>query len=338
MGWSFELESRKCTEEEKEAYRVKQEQPYIFISRLNKTYKSNSDVIALSDINLVIERGTAVGLIGPNGAGKSTLIKILSGIMRPTSGVIEVDGRVPYKERKAHVASIGVVFGQKTQLWWDLPISRSFDLLRDIYRVPRQRFVQTRDRLVESLKLESFLERPVRQLSLGQRMRAEFAAALLHEPALLILDEPTIGLDAPSKIAVRGFVRDLQRDQGVTILLTTHDMLDVEEIVERIVLIGRGKILADGRLVDLRKRFSFERQLDVDFFATAPDRILPDGIVLLAKTENRLSVAFDPNKHSPTDVIALVAGQHQIADMRLQPRSIEDFVTALYEKHGALEQ
>lgn len=312
--------------------------PQILVSGLTKTYGGKRSVPALSDVSFSVEKGAAIGLIGPNGAGKSTLIKILAGIMRPTSGTVLVGGRVPYQDRKAHVAMIGVVFGQKTQLWWDLPIGNSFDLLRDIYRVPPARFVKTRDRLIDALKLQGFLDRPVRQLSLGQRMRAEFAAALLHEPALLILDEPTIGLDAPSKIAVRSFVRDLQQDHGVTVLLTTHDMLDVEEIVERVLLIGHGRILADGALSDLRAQFSFERQLDIDFFAPPGDFALAEGIELVAKTDRRVSVAFDPARHNPATVIADIVGDRQIADMRLQPRSIEDFITRLYEKHGAVEE
>ena len=172
------------------------------------------------------------------GAGKSTTVKILSGILRPTSARVEVGGLVPYEDRVHHVARIGVVFGQRSQLWWDLPVLDGFDLLADIYRVEPARYRRRRDEMVAMLRLEPLLAQPVRQLSLGQRMRAEFAAALLHDPAILFLDEPTIGLDAPSKLAVREFVRRLNREQGVTVLLTTHDMHDVEALAERVIVIG----------------------------------------------------------------------------------------------------
>ena len=188
------------------------------------------DVHALGGVDFDIERGELVGYIGPNGAGKSTTIKILAGILNPTAGTCRVDGLTPWRDRRRHVARIGVVFGQRTQLWWDLPVIESFDLLRDIYRIPAAAYRDNRDRLIALMDLEPLLDVPVRQLSLGQRMRSDLAAALLHGPSLLFLDEPTIGLDAVSKLAIRDFVRELNREAQVTVLLTTHDMDDIEAL------------------------------------------------------------------------------------------------------------
>jgi ABC-2 type transport system ATP-binding protein len=219
-------------------------------------------VDALAGVSFSLEQGELLGFIGPNGAGKSTTIKILAGILRPDGGRVDVDGRDPFADRQRHVAHIGVVFGQRTQLWWDLPVRDGFALLRDIYRVDPQRFARTRDELVAMLHLERLLDQPVRQLSLGQRMRAEIAAALLHEPSILFLDEPTIGLDAPSKLAVRDFVRRANRERGTTVLLTTHDMHDIEALAERVIVIGHGRVLADSPVDALRAQVLAARRLD----------------------------------------------------------------------------
>lgn len=195
------------------------------------------------------------GYIGPNGAGKSTTIKIMCGILVPSSGTCIIDGKVPYKERKDYVKNIGVVFGQRSQLWWDVPPDDSFYLLRDIYKIPKEEFEKTRKKLIEALDLEQVIHTPTRQLSLGQRMRCEIAAALLHKPKILFLDEPTIGLDAVSKIAVRKFIKKLNKEEGTTIILTTHDMQDIEALTNRIILIGKGKKLYDGTLDEIRKKY-----------------------------------------------------------------------------------
>lgn len=210
------------------------------------------NVNALDNISFTINDGETVGYIGPNGAGKSTTIKILSGILTPDSGECSVDGRVPWKNRIEHVGQIGVVFGQRSQLWWDVPVTDSFELLKDIYSIPDNVYNTNRDELTELLNLSEILRTPVRQLSLGQRMRCELAASLLHSPRILFLDEPTIGLDAVSKIAVREFIVKLNKTHKTTVILTTHDMQDIEAITKRIILIGKGKILLDGGIDDIK--------------------------------------------------------------------------------------
>ena len=211
------------------------------------------EIHALDDLSFTIRDGEMVGYIGPNGAGKSSTIKVLSGILTPDSGQCLVNGRTPWKDRVAHVKEIGVVFGQRTQLWWDVPVADSFELLKEIYTVPAAIYLENLDELTQLVDLGDLLRTPARQLSLGQRMRCEIAASLLHSPKILFLDEPTIGLDAVSKLAVRDFILRLNRERGTTVLLTTHDMQDIEALASRVLLIGRGKILLDGTLEDIRQ-------------------------------------------------------------------------------------
>ena len=228
---------------------------------------------ALNHVSFTIGDGEMVGYMGPNGAGKSSTIKILSGILTPDSGTCLVDGRVPWKNRIDHVAHIGVVFGQRSQLWWDIPVIDSFELLRDIYSIPKEVYRKNLEELTELLQLSELLKTPTRQLSLGQRMRCEIAASLLHALKLLFLDEPTIGLDAVSKLAVREFVQRLNQEHGTTVILTTHDMQDLSALAKRVILIGRGRILMDGTLEDIRRAGGSEeidqsvanlyRQLDI---------------------------------------------------------------------------
>ena len=210
-------------------------------------------VHALRDVSFTINDGEMVGYIGPNGAGKSSTIKILSGILTPDSGTVLVDGRIPYKNRKEHVSRIGVVFGQRSQLWWDVPVIDSFELLKDIYSIPDTQYKDSLEELAELLNLGEILRTPARQLSLGQRMRCEIAASLLHRPKILFLDEPTIGLDAVSKLAVRDFIRKQNLAHGTTVILTTHDMQDIEALASRIILIGKWQILMDGTFEDIKR-------------------------------------------------------------------------------------
>ncbi|MBQ3072072.1 MAG: ATP-binding cassette domain-containing protein [Oscillospiraceae bacterium] len=216
-------------------------------------HREYDEIHALDDISFRIEDGEAVGYIGPNGAGKSSTIKILSGILTPDSGTCLVDDRIPWKDRKTHVAQIGVVFGQRSQLWWDVPVIDSFELIRDIYAVPESDYKRNLRDLTDLLDLSELLKTPTRSLSLGQRMRCEIAASLLHDPRILFLDEPTIGLDAVSKLAVREFILDMNRTRGTTVILTTHDMQDIEALAQRVILIGKGRILLDGTLDDIRR-------------------------------------------------------------------------------------
>lgn len=225
-----------------------------FTAACRALFRREHEVIqALDHVSFTIDDGEMVGYIGPNGAGKSSTIKILSGILTPDAGKVLVDGRVPYKNRIEHVRQIGVVFGQRSQLWWDVPVNDSFMLLKDIYSIPDSEYKHNLDELTELLDLKELLRSPARQLSLGQRMRCEIAASLLHSPRILFLDEPTIGLDAVSKLAVRDFIRKRNASRGTTVILTTHDMQDIEALASRIILIGRGRILLDGTLEDVRK-------------------------------------------------------------------------------------
>ena len=210
-------------------------------------FKREHEMIeALNNVSFTIDDGEVVGYIGPNGAGKSSTIKIMSGILTPDSGECLINGRVPWKDRVAHVREIGVVFGQRSQLWWDVPVIDSFELIKDIYKVDPSEYKKALGELTERLSLSEILRTPTRQLSLGQRMRCEIAASLIHSPKILFLDEPTIGLDAVSKLAVRDFIKDIHRDHGTTVILTTHDMQDIEALTERVILIGKGRILMDG--------------------------------------------------------------------------------------------
>jgi len=211
---------------------------------------------ALKNVSFSIERGEVIGYIGPNGAGKSTTIKVLSGILVPTSGTCTVLGKVPWNNRIEHVKNIGVVFGQRSQLMWDIPVIDSFELLRDIYRVDESQYKKNLDELMDIFNLAEFINTPVRQLSLGQRMRCEIAASLLHSPQILFLDEPTIGLDAVSKVAVRNFIKRINKENGVTVVLTTHDMGDVEALTDRVMLIGKGQILYDGSFSHMKSKYN----------------------------------------------------------------------------------
>ena len=288
-------------------------------------------VYALHGASFAIGQGELVGYIGPNGAGKSTTVKILSGILVPDSGRVSVMGRTPWVDRIAYVRRIGVVFGQRTQLWWDLPVIESFDLLRDIYGIPDASYRRSRDRLIGMLALGPLLDTTVRQLSLGQRTKCDIAAALLHEPELLFLDEPTIGLDALSKLAVRDFIRELNTERGVTVILTTHDMDDIEALCRRVLVIADGRILSDGTLTDLRRSVTNERWLTVDLGDGAPGITVtdPDGR-LIRQEGRRFCLAFDPHEVNVADMIARVAHRYPVHDLFVENPPIENIIARLY--------
>jgi ABC-2 type transport system ATP-binding protein len=235
-------------------YKVTKREPGLKAALKSVVRREYTYIEALKDVSFSIGRGEIVGYIGPNGAGKSTTIKILSGILAPTSGACDVLGKVPWDDRIDHVRNIGVVFGQRSQLMWDIPAIDSFELLHDIYRVPDAQYSRSLEELAHIFGIEDFMNMPVRQLSLGQRMRCEIVASLLHSPQLLFLDEPTIGLDAVSKVAVRSYIKRINKENGVTVLLTTHDMGDIEAMTDRVMLIGKGQILYDGSFAQMTSR------------------------------------------------------------------------------------
>ncbi|MBI5095146.1 MAG: ABC transporter ATP-binding protein [Candidatus Hydrogenedentes bacterium] len=288
-------------------------------------------VHALDGVSFSIEPGELVGYIGPNGAGKSTTVKVLAGILVPDSGRCEVQGRVPWKDRIAHVADIGVVFGQRTQLWWDLPVIESFDLLRDIYRVSKSDYTRARDELIAMLDIEPILDVPVRQLSLGQRMRCDLAASLLHSPSLLYLDEPTIGLDAVSKLAVREFITRLNRTRQVTVILTTHDMDDIEALCTRVMVINEGKILSDGTLADLRAGVTKERWLIVDL-VNGEDTVTDSAANVVRRDGARVTLAFDPERVPTPELIRRVTANHAIRDLFVENPPIEEIIARIYRE------
>lgn len=295
----------------------------------NLFHREYENINALDKVSFEIEEGELVGYIGPNGAGKSTTVKILSGILTPDSGSCKVLGRVPWKERVQHVANIGVVFGQRTQLWWDLPVIDSFELLRDIYRVPPKDYEKTKDELINRLDLGSIINTPVRQLSLGQKMRCELAASLLHSPSILFLDEPTIGLDAVSKLAVREFIKELNSEKKVTVILTTHDMDDIETLCSRVIVIGKGHILSDGSLDELRKRVTKERRLIVELENNKFDISL-EGSYLVKCEGNRAFINFDPQIITPAKLISTISSTYEIKDIFIENPPIEETIANLY--------
>lgn len=299
------------------------------ISRLWKRDVQRID--ALQDASFSVAEGELVGLIGPNGAGKSTTVKLLTGILTPTGGICQVDGRVPWLERKAHVRRLGVVFGQRTQLWWDVPIHDSFLLLRDVYSLDKAAWQRRLDQLVDALDLSAFLQTPLRQLSLGQRMRAELCGSLLHEPKLLFLDEPTIGLDAVSKLKLRAFLKEENRQRGTTILLTTHDMEDMLALCQRVMVLGRGKLLYDGQLDALLRRYDTVHTLRCSFDGEADLSRLSECIHQETDGENHV-LTFAPGEIPTGEVLSQLLRCGSLREMTLKEQNIDRLIARMYEE------
>lgn len=288
-------------------------------------------VKAVDGITFQVEPGELVGFLGPNGAGKSTTIKMLTGLLVPTGGALTVNGRVPWRERRRYVADIGAVFGQRTTLWWDLPVIESLSLLRHIYRIPAPRFERNLAEFRELLDLGPFLDTPVRSLSLGQRMRADICAALLHEPVLLFLDEPTIGLDVVAKERMRQFVRHINRERETTVLLTTHDLADVQKLCRRVMIIDRGRLLFDGTLDTLQARFGGERELVVEF-AEPYASVGVEGARVVAHDGTRATYRFRRGEMSASALIGRLSARYRLHDLAVREPDVEETIRRIYEE------
>lgn len=301
--------------------------------------RGGTEVRAVDDVSFSVRPGEVIGYLGPNGAGKSTTIKMMTGILTPSSGSATVAGLTPWADRRALAHRIGVVFGQRTQLWWDLPLIDSLELLRHVYRIPADRHAAMLASMREVLDLDGFIATPVRQLSLGQRMRGDLAAAMLHEPPILYLDEPTIGLDVVAKARIRDFLRQLNRDRGVTVMLTTHDLADVEHLCSRLIIIDGGRLIFDGTLAEIRRRFGTHRVVVVDLNGGDDASVarlraaLPVGSGLDAIEGDRVRVRFDSQRLSAADVIGAVVAAHAVSDLAIEEPAIEEIVREIYE-HG----
>ncbi|CAN5484747.1 ATP-binding cassette domain-containing protein [soil metagenome] len=291
-------------------------------------------VTAVAGVDFRIEEGEFVGYAGPNGAGKSTTVKMMTGILVPTAGSLAVDGLVPWRQRRALAARTGVVFGQRTSLWWDLPLSASFDLVRHLYRVPEAEHRRRLDTLVELLGLGPLLDVPVRTLSLGQRMRAELAAAVLPAPRILFLDEPTIGLDVEAKAIVRDFLADLNANEGTTVILTTHDVDDLVRLCRRLLVIDHGRLIHDGPMADVATLFGGHRVLVLDLVENGA--VVAPGATVVRSEGRRRWLEFAPEEVSAPELIARVLAHHEVRDLTLEEPDIEEVVRQIYR--GGLSQ
>ena len=285
---------------------------------------------AVTDVSFTVEPGEIVGYIGVNGAGKSTTIKMLTGILVPTAGQVRVLGRDPHRDRVANARDIGVVFGQRTQLWWDLALIESLTMVGRIYEVPDARFKQLMDEFAETLELKELLKIPIRNMSLGQKMRAELAATLIHEPRIVYLDEPTIGLDLLVKERIRAFIKRVNQENGTTVILTTHDLGDIEELCKRVLIIDNGALIYDGPLATIKDRFGKYREITFETAADLNGLALPDGAELLEKEERTLSLRFDRTQTSASRVSAAIMSQIEVLDLSLKEPDLSMIVKQIY--------
>ena len=298
----------------------------ILMSFFNRKYKY---IKAIDNISFSIKKGEIVGYIGPNGAGKSTTIKILSGILYPDEGKVVIDKMVPYLDRKKYVREIGVVFGQRSQLWWDIPAIDSFELLKEIYKIDNKEYKETLNELIETLNLKEIINIPVRQLSLGSRMRLEIAASLIHRPKILFLDEPTIGLDAVSKKEVRDFIKKINKKNNITVILTTHDMNDIEALSKRIILIGKGKVLYDGTLNKLKKDYDYIKRVTI--ITKEKINIKKKYIVEQRNERDKIEFKIDVRKIELNKFISYITDKISIEDLEIENNNIDDIIVKLYE-------
>lgn len=302
---------------------------FVVHRKAGRLRRERTVVRAVDGLSFAVERGAIVGYIGPNGAGKSTTVKLLTGILVPSAGRVSVAGLIPAKQRITLARRIGVMFGQRVQLWWDLPLIDSFDLLRHIYRIPEERYRQNLTEFRELLELDPFLRTPVRQLSLGQRIRGEVVAAMLHDPEVVFLDEPTIGLDVVAKQRVREFLTAANRERGVTVMLTTHDLADIERLCSRILILDRGRLVYDGGLEALKARYGGERTLVVDLEESGPALRVTDARVTRVDGP-RQWIAFDRERTNAARLAAEVASQAALRDLTVEEPDIEDVVRRIY--------
>jgi len=289
------------------------------------------EVKAVDDISFSIDEGEIVGYIGPNGAGKSTTIKILSGILIPDKGECKIADMTPWKDRVKYVKKIGVVFGQRSQLWWDIPAEDTFDLLKDIYEIPEEEYQTTKEDLIERLNLQDIINIPVRQLSLGQRMRCEIAASLLHNPKILFLDEPTIGLDAVSKQVVRDFIKKLNKEKRTTVILTSHDMADITSLAKRIVLIGKGHVLYDGSLKKLQNKYETEKFVSIK--TNNKLNIRKKGIKNKKKTKDGYDLIINTKEISISELLNVISKKITIEDIEIDHENIDSIIVKLYKDY-----
>ena len=288
---------------------------------------------AVKKISFDIDKGSIVGYIGPNGAGKSTTIKILSGILTPDAGHVRINGIDPFKNREKYVLDNGCVFGSKSQGWWDIPAIDTFDLLKDIYKLSDQEYEKTKNELIDLLNLKDIISIPVRQLSLGSRMRLEIAASLLHKPKILFLDEPTIGLDAVSKEIVRDFIKKINRLEKTTIILTTHDMSDIEALANRIILIGKGEIMYDGTLNNLKKKFGNIKKVKI-YSKEKIRSVKKKGIQKIESEKGIITFYIDINILSISDFLKYISEKISILDVDIESDNIDNIIVKLYENYG----
>ena len=302
-----------------------------FTNAVKSFFKKEYETVhALDNISFKIKEGEMVGYIGPNGAGKSTTIKIMCGILTPQKGECVINGLTPWKDRTQYVKDIGVVFGNRSALWWDVPVDDSFELLKAIYKIPDEKYTKQKEMLVNMLNIKEIIKTPARQLSLGQRMRCEIAAAFLHDPKIVFLDEPTIGLDSVSKVAVRNFIKKINKEKNTTIILTTHDTGDIEALTNRIILIGKGKILLDGSLSDLKKKF---RNKYIILKYKGKIEKLCDGLKIVEKSKENTKFEVNENIIPLAKAISYLTSNVEVIDLEVENTSIDDMVVKLYEEY-----